>query len=424
MQKSLEEYFENNIESKEYRKSKQQGYGRNIDSKIVDGYRIIKVGANEYNSKDWHTFHDFLFFYFSELIGRDWLSNNDTPSHPIKIWHKLLLKFIKAQETNSLGNFKAECTGSVEAILRLSYNLYLLAHNVEIQRKLIKRLKDIQQFQGAYYETFVASYLIYSGFDVEIEDENNGSSKHHDYIATVKETGKKYSVEVKSCSRKDILGSMQGNDNFKSIGDHIYGALSKPTEFKRIIFIEANTDKQNWQNEVFNIVDQKEKTLTINGSTAPSAYIFLTNHNYHYHLDDTAYKTDTFFTGFKMNDFHPPFTQGFIEFEIKHIDCIELFNDIQNFEIPSTFNGENPNIEFAESKESALITEIIKTQENNYQKTPAEMDDFYYKTYKETPKANLLKFIDPNNKYPELQMFSQYRLAKLLCRLSTFYKKT
>lgn len=422
MKKALEEYFENKIESTKHRKSKQQGSGKNIDSKIINGYRVIKVGMNEYSSKDWKTFHDFLFFYFSELIGRDWLSNSDNQNHPIKIWHKSLFDFIKKQETNSLGVFKAECTGSIIALLRLAYNLYLLAHNVEMQKRLIDRLKHIDQFQGAYYETFVASCLIYSGFDVKFENEKDRKCKHHDYIATNLESGICYSVEVKSCRRKNALASNCGEEGFDSVGDQLYNALSKPSAHNRIIFIDINTTMQNWKEKVFSIIDEKEKTLTINRVDAPSAYLFLTNHTCHNHVDDVNYITDTFFTGFKIDDFHPPFIQSFMEFEIKHIDCIELFNDIQNFEIPATFDGENPNIEFVSNKEQALITEIIKTQ-NNTQKTPDEMHDFFYKSYNEAPKENLLKLVDPANKYPELQSFSQHRLAKLYCRFLSFYRR-
>ncbi len=364
-----------------------------------------------------------FYFIFEYKFDKNWLKDPKNINHPLSIWYHIKNEFISKQQVNTQGYYNAPCTGAIMALLRLSYNLYLLAHNVELQNSLIKRLKQVEQFQGAYYETYVASYLIYSGFKIEIEDESNGSKKHHDYIAIAKETGIKYAVEVKSCSRKNILGAAAGNDSFKSVGDHLHGALSKPTEDKRIIFIELNTGKNNWFKEVNEILNQKELTLTVNRNPAPSAYLFLTNTNYHYHEHDTGYSINNIFTGFKIDDFHiePKTYEQIIENEINHIDCIELFTDIQNFEIPSTFNGENPNIEFSSNKINGVIEEVQNHQENIGPKSPLEMYNFYFQSYRNATKEKLLEFIDTKKLYPVLESFSQERLAKLYCRLLSFY---
>jgi hypothetical protein len=55
-------------------------------------------------------------------------------------------------------------TGAAAAYNWLSYNLYLIAHNVKLQERLINRLKNPEQFWGAYYETFVAAAMIKAGF--------------------------------------------------------------------------------------------------------------------------------------------------------------------------------------------------------------------------------------------------------------------
>ena len=96
---------------------------------------------------------------------------------------------------------------------------------------------------------------------------------------------------------------------------------------------------------------------------------------------------------------------------------------MQNFEIPSTFNGENPNIEFTSNKVNGVINEFIKHQENIGQKTTFEMYNFYYQCYRQSKKEKLLEFIDPKNWHPEINDFSQERLAKLYCRLLSFYRR-
>lgn len=423
MENALLKYFDDYIEDSEYRKIKQQGFGKSIKSWITNGERYINVNGEIFNITNCKTFHDFLFYFFEYKFSRHWLEDPKNINHPLSIWYRIKNEFIIGQQVNSQGFYKASSIGAVVALLRLSYNLYLLAHNVELQSQLINRLKQIDQFQGAYYETYVVSYMIYSGFEIAIEDEKNGSTKHHDYIATITETGAKYAVEVKMCSRKNILGSLQGNESFKTVGDQLYKALSKPTEEKRIVFIEMNTDNKNWYNEVSEILNQKEQSLTIKGRPAPKAYLFLTNINYHYHLNDTDYRIDNIFTAFKFDDFHKnsPDDRDILDFELKHIDCLELFSNIQNFEIPSTFNGENPNIEFASNKVNGVINEFTKHKENIGQKSAIEMYNFYYQCYRNSKKEKLLEFIDPKNRHPEIKNFSQERLAKLYCRLLSFY---
>ena len=77
-------------------------------------------------------------------------------------------------------------TGAVAAYLRFAYNLYLVAHNQRIQKRLIERLKDNKQFHGAYYETYVAATFIKAGFDLWFENEDDGSKRHCEFTATCK----------------------------------------------------------------------------------------------------------------------------------------------------------------------------------------------------------------------------------------------
>lgn len=423
MENILLKYFDDQIENPDYRKIKQQGFGKSIKSWLSNGERYINVNKEILKITSCKTFHDFLFYFFEYKFDKNWLKDPKNINHPLSIWYHIKNEFILGQQVNAQGLYIAPCKGAVIALLRLSYNLYLLAHNVELQSRLINRLKQIEQFQGAYYETFVVSYLIYSGFYVAIENEKDGSIKHHDYIATAKETGIKYAVEVKMCSRKNILGAIQGNETAKTVGDHLYKALLKPTDKKRIIFIEMNTDDRNWYSEVLKILNQKEQSLTIKGKPAPKAYLFLTNINYHYHLNDTGYRVENIFTAFKFDDFHKKYQsyKDILDFELKHIDCLELFGDMQNFEIPSTFNGENPNIEFASNKVNGVINEFIKHEENKGQMFPFEMYNFYYQCYRNYTKEKLLELINSKNQYPEIKNFSQGRLAKLYCRLLSYY---
>jgi hypothetical protein len=86
--------------------------------------------------------------------------------------------------------------GVVSAYLELAYNLYL-AHNQKLEERLVRRLKQPDQFLPAYYETSVFGALIRTGFELEFEDETDSSTTHCEVTATFRKSGKKFSVEAK-----------------------------------------------------------------------------------------------------------------------------------------------------------------------------------------------------------------------------------
>ena len=73
--------------------------------------------------------------------------------------------------------YSAENTGIVYCYLGLAYNLYLIRHNVALQGLYVERLKITEQFQSAYHEMMVANILIRAGFELELEDETDRTSK-------------------------------------------------------------------------------------------------------------------------------------------------------------------------------------------------------------------------------------------------------
>ena len=78
-----------------------------------------------------------------------------------------------------------------------------------MQQRYIERLKDINNFQGAYYELAVANCLIRSGFELKLEDETDEQTKHCEFSAVSKKTGKKYWVEAKMRAVTGILKAKQ-----------------------------------------------------------------------------------------------------------------------------------------------------------------------------------------------------------------------
>ena len=111
-------------------------------------------------STRWKTFHDFLCQYIKNVLDPDWgtaeLAKPPENRHPVLIWYELLCRhqkeYVQTQGTIS----KAPMTGAVAAWLSLAYDLYILAHNVELQKKLIKRIKNVDLFPGALKKQVVS----------------------------------------------------------------------------------------------------------------------------------------------------------------------------------------------------------------------------------------------------------------------------
>jgi len=311
------------------------------------------VGSRVHYSKSWKTFHDFLLDYIKLALGQEWgnaeLKKPDPERHPILRWYRLVCEYQKEAMGGSKGVHSAPMTGAVEAYLGLAYNLYLLAHNAELQARLIKRLKDPLQFQGACYETYVAAAFIKAGFLVELEDEADPSRTHCEFTAIYPPTGRKFSVEAKA---------RQPGKATANVGNQLYAALQKRTPEARVVFIDVNvpdaaSDRERvaWLEEALASIRAKEATMTIDGQPAPGAYVFLTNHPYQYSLESTEYRRVVVSEGFKIPDYKIESTFRSIRDALvardKHHEMFHLMKSIRNhYEIPSTFDGEIPEFAF------------------------------------------------------------------------------
>jgi hypothetical protein len=279
------------------RKKEEQGAVRDIISLDFQGFKAVAVGNQLILSKNWKTFHDFLFDYIKKILGSDWgnaeLRKPFEERHIILQWYNALCNFQKKHLKKDGVIYSATCTGAVGAYLSLAYDLYVLRHHSLLQQHLINRLKNQQQFQGARYEIYVTSLFIKAGFNIEFENELDKSISHCEFIATHIKSGTKYSIEAKSRHRPGFLGypgdPIQNYDKIKlRIGNLINDALKKEAIYTRIIFIDINMPpkegvvfKKPWLKTLLPKLTEIE-SKGLNGTPCPPAYIFFTNHPYHY----------------------------------------------------------------------------------------------------------------------------------------------
>ncbi|MGQ7934715.1 YecA family protein [Paraburkholderia sp. D1E] len=356
----------------EVQRARQQGLGRPIISaQTENGYRFVAVKDKLMYSDKWKTFHDFLVAYIASVLGADWgaaeLAKSPMIRHPVSNWYQLACanqrRYVK--EPGKVGS--GPMTGADAAYLFLAYDLYALAHNAELQAKLIARLKNIDNFEGARYEVFVAATLIRAGFEIEFENEDDRTTTHCEFTARFKRSGKKFSVEAKHrAGARPRLGRLFIN------------AMQKKADHPRIVFIDANMpDDGGTQNgpPMMNVAIRKLRGLEgnlINGKPLPAAYVIVTNTPWHHHLDSTSFRCCLDVDGFQIPDFKAnvpaPSLRDAIDARERHIELHELMKSIQDHsKIPSTFDGEIPEFAYGETAPRLMIGRryLVKDEEGN-----------------------------------------------------------
>ena len=345
----------------ELRRESQQGLGKPIIGTKFKEYQLVAVGNRVHYGK-WGTFYDFLGDYVRQVLTAEWgnseIAKPLAERHPILQWYDAVCALQRRAHFEPGEVRSAPMTGAAAAYYRLAYSLYLLAHNAELQDILIKRLKNPEQFHGAYYETLVASWFILDGFELSLENESDVHHTHCEFTALHKASGKRYSVEAKSrAANKDHL----------DVGNQLVKALRKEAAHPRVVMIDENMrfdptmTEEVWEGEVMRSIKGREATLTIDGAPAPAAFVIVTNHPFHYDLESTQTALAVLALGFKIPDFgHKVAFPGLIpafKAKKKYEDLLNLIQTIIKHRIPTTFDGEVPEFAFGQAERRWKIGE-------------------------------------------------------------------
>jgi len=328
----------------------QFGHVRPQISADFAGRKFVAVGS-QLTWGNWKTFHDFLIDYLGSVFGAEWgnpeLAKPFEERHPVAQWYHRLCdlqrKYFDSRDER--GIYHGTATGPVKAYLALAYDLYTLRHHALLQQRLIERLKNPRQFQGARYEVYVAAAFVRAGYDITLEDEGDRSTSHCEFIAEHRARHKKYSVEAKSRHRAGVLGHPGTAIPLDEIEADVSGllakALRKEAEHDRIVFIDVNVPPEDgalpetsWARKLMRQVNMLEKQPA--EPPWPSAFIFFTNHPYHYVVDTAPEpRRDFLVTAINITEFKQP--DGQIA-ATKYPDIAELFRSVTSHgSIPHEF---------------------------------------------------------------------------------------
>jgi SEC-C motif len=341
----------------------QQGHGKPIIAVKTDKHQLVAVGNRLMFSKGWKTFIDFLCDYLKAKLTPEWgnaeIAKPLGERHTIMQWYDAVCRLQKDTIKRPGEPTSIELNGVLACYYGLAYALYLIEHNVKLQSRMIVRLKDRSNFQGAYYELMVARVLISAGFELALEDEIDRASQHCEFAAVSKETKQKYWIEAKMRSVAGLLGknetdgttSKRAENPISHLVTHLHAALRKPADDHRMIFIDLNTEmspdvsdenRPAFLEAVNRRIAKYEKEQLEEGKTA---YVFVTNMTFHRDLlgkpQMVSLPTSVGIPDFNRTG-HYPLSEIYRR-DQRHADALRVAESMAKLlSFPTTFDGSMP----------------------------------------------------------------------------------
>ena len=123
------------------------------------------------------TFHDFQLNLLFWTLGKNWFDEQMLKPawdrHIVLRWRderNELLERYRDPAAPLNQPVRAPLTGNMKALAVLADDIYQLQQALKTPRKIIERLRNMREFQGARYEILVASLFARCGFDIEFVD--------------------------------------------------------------------------------------------------------------------------------------------------------------------------------------------------------------------------------------------------------------
>ena len=214
------------------------------------GYKFVVAGNKVlYQPKEKAQFFtDILLTFVTNTFGKEWfdaeVAKPRGTRHPAFEARYRAMSYMNAQPHDAQGVYKATMTGPMMAYITFAYDLFTVQDNGRLDARLIERLKNCDQFQGARHELFAEATCLRAGFSIEHEDETDGLTRHAEFPATHKASGQRVSVEAKSKHRPGVLGfpgarQAEGEHNL-NVGHLLNDAIRKNTAYPLVVFFDLN----------------------------------------------------------------------------------------------------------------------------------------------------------------------------------------
>jgi hypothetical protein len=244
------------------------------------------------------TFHEFLINHLLWMLGKSWfedeLAKAPQGRHVVLRWRAQLYDQIREanqQSGTQSGPVAFVPTGDVRALLVFADDIYQVEHAFKTPKKIIRRLRDHEQFQGARYEILTASIFARCGLDIEFIDDK--TKKMPEFFATKKAPLERLAAEAKSRHRAGILHHPGSPSEAVALKGDVEGLLREALEqnpggMPFFVFIDLNlpltpgipTELKPWFKDLKDIFDRIEakSAAAQDGFTG----VVFTNFGWHY----------------------------------------------------------------------------------------------------------------------------------------------
>lgn len=224
---------------------------RPIIQGLFKGMRARAIGSGVMMRPASETFHEFLWNHLKFVLGKDWYLNEvakaDADRHQIVRWFFRLHAWQKktmVPENAAGAGWGATPSGDVQALTTLAYDVYTLTHALSLPDRLLQRLRDRGEFQGARYELAVAAIFARGSFSLEYL--TGSESRHGEFTAVHRSLGSRVVVEAKSRRRSGVLHERGTIDNGAVIRGDVYNLFAEakgqhPEDLPFLIFIDLNS---------------------------------------------------------------------------------------------------------------------------------------------------------------------------------------
>jgi len=222
-----------------------------LSSLIFQGRRIRTIWNRLYWFPQQQTFHEFLDYLVLQTLNREWFNRQQNlpaaRQHVVCRWRRSLMELLQRPAMTDGGWIM---TGPVMAYFCFAWDLYWLQLIHRLPKSLERRLRDLDAFQGARYEVSIAAIFARAGFEIELLDEKEKSSRHCEFVAKHKRTSGIVYVETKSRHRPGVLNQPGQFDSAAPVKGDLFGLYADairqgPSETRPFfIFIDANVPCQ------------------------------------------------------------------------------------------------------------------------------------------------------------------------------------
>ena len=223
---------------------------------MFKGSPIAVMGKDLVYTDQGRTTDELIIAIVAKTLGQEWLKGEIekevSARHPIAQWFE---DWKHLRSTPDLGRpvgsviLSAPMDGGTRRLMSIGADLWHLQHHESIPPRLLKRLRDHREFQGALYEIAVASIVARAGYKIRWVNESKATRSQPEFFARMERTNESIAVEAKSRRRAGALGFPGDRSEripaITDVRDLFESALLKdPGETPYLIFVDMNSPEQ------------------------------------------------------------------------------------------------------------------------------------------------------------------------------------